>query len=149
MKSSLAEFVRYRREHLDGDEKGEAQVFLDRFFKAFGHEGVAEAGGKLEMRIKKSDAKGTAFADLVWKPRCLVEMKKAGVDLSRHYRQAFDYWAELVPDRPRYVILCNFDELWIYDFSRQMDAPVDRIKLDDLPNRSDALGFMLPNPLLL
>ena len=98
------------------------------------------------MRIKKTDVKGTAFADLVWKPRCLVEMKKTGVDLSRHYRQAFDYWADLVPDRPRYVILCNFDELWIYDFDRQMDAPVDRIMLDDLPTRYSALSFLLPTP---
>ncbi|MBA3842884.1 MAG: class I SAM-dependent DNA methyltransferase [Actinobacteria bacterium] len=146
LRADLAEFVLYRREYLTGDEKGEAQVFLDRLFQAFGHPGVAEVGAKLEMRIKKTDAKGTAFADLVWKPRCLVEMKKAGVDLSRHYRQAFDYWADLVPDRPRYVLLCNFDELWIYDFERQMDAPVDRIPLDDLPTRSEALGFMLPTP---
>lgn len=146
LKSSLAEFVRYRQEHLDGDEKGEAQVFLDRLFRAFGHPGVAEVGAKLEKRIKKTDAKGTAFADLVWKPRCLIEMKKSGVDLARHYRQAFDYWVDLVPDRPQYVILCNFDELWIYDFNRQMDAPVDRIRIDDLPSRSDALAFMLPVP---
>ena len=47
----------------------------------------------LEMRIKRNDAKGTAFADLMWKPRCLIEMKRAGVDLSRHYRQALDYRA--------------------------------------------------------
>ena len=33
-----------------------------------------------------------------------------------HYRQAFDYWVRLAPDRPKYVILCNFDEFWIYDF---------------------------------
>ncbi len=47
------------------------------------------------------DQGGISFADLVWKPRVLVEMKKAGVDLSKHYRQAFDYWERLVPDRPQ------------------------------------------------
>ncbi|MDQ4038630.1 MAG: hypothetical protein M3313_09870 [Actinomycetota bacterium] len=103
----LTEFVRYRREHLRGDEKGEAQIFSDALFRAFGHAGVRQAGATLEQRIKKKDAKGTAFADLMWKPRCLIEMKKTGVDLGRVYRQAFDYWVQAVPDRPRYVVLCN------------------------------------------
>src|ERR1039457_6729060 len=39
------------------------------------------------------DGKGTSFADLVWKPVVLIEMKRRGEDLTRHYRQAFDYWA--------------------------------------------------------
>lgn len=147
LRAQLAAFVAYRQQYLAGDEKGEAQVFCDRLFKAFGYGGVREAGATLEMRIKKGDnSKGTSFADLLWKPRCLIEMKKAGTDLSRHYRQAFTYWVNAVPDRPRYVILCNFDELWIYDFDQQMDAPVDRIALIDLPKRSDALSFMLPEP---
>jgi hypothetical protein len=42
----------------------------------------------------------------VWKPIVLVEMKKRGEDLRKHYRQAFDYWVRLVPRRPRYVVLC-------------------------------------------
>lgn len=146
LRASIDAFVSYRRQYLSGDEKGEAQVFCDRLFQAFGHGGVREAGATLEMRLKKNDAKGTAFADLMWKPRCLIEMKKAGTDLSRHYRQAFDYWIAAVPDRPRYVLLCNFDEIWVYDFDNQLDAPVDRINLGDLPQRSDALAFLLPEP---
>jgi hypothetical protein len=118
LRGSIAAFVDYRKQYLSGDEKGEAQVFCDRLFRAFGHEGVREAGATLEMRLKKNDAKGTAFADLMWKPRCLIEMKKAGTDLSRHYRQAFDYWVAAVPDRPRYVLLCNFDEIWIHEPGR-------------------------------
>ena len=77
------------------------------------------------MRIRKAseDGGGTAFADYVWKPVVLIEMKKRGADLSKHYRQAFDYWARLVPDRPQYVVLCNFDEFWVYDFDTQLDSP--------------------------
>lgn len=142
----LESFVAYRREHLAGDEKGEAQVFLDRLFRAFGHGGVREAGANLEERVRKRAERGTTFADLVWKPRLLIEMKKAGTDLSRHYQQAFDYWVGLVPDRPRYVALCNFDSFWIYDFDRQIDEPVDRIAIDDLPRRWEAMGFLLPEP---
>jgi N-6 DNA Methylase len=144
LRTSLADLLRYRHEYLSGDEKGESQVFCDRLFRAFGHEGVREAGATLEMRIKRNDAKGTAFADLMWKPRCLIEMKRAGVNLSRHYRQAFDYWIHAVPDRPRYVVLCNFDEFWVYDFDVQLDEPMDRVKLDDLVQRVDALSFLLP-----
>lgn len=141
---ALEEFARFRLQYLKGDEKGEAQVFLDRLFKAFGHSGVMEAGAVLEMRLKKRDSKGTSFADLIWKPRCLIEMKKSGTDLSKHYRQAFDYWVEAVPDRPRYVVLCNFDEFWIYDFDNQMDEPKDRVSLSKLARRWDALAFLLP-----
>jgi hypothetical protein len=146
LRGRLAEFVRYRREYLRGDEKGEAQIFSDALFRAFGHAGVRQAGATLEHRLKKRDAKGTAFADLMWKPRCLIEMKKTGVDLGRVYRQAFDYWVQAVPDRPRYVVLCNFDEFWVYDFDQQLDAPMDRVKIDDLPNRWEALAFLLPHP---
>lgn len=146
LRAALDDFVSYRRNKLKGDEKGEAQLFLERLFIALGHGGVREAGATLEDRIKKRDQKGTAFADLMWKPRCLIEMKKAGTDLNKHYRQAFDYWIQAVPDRPRYVILCNFDEFWVYDFDNQLDEPVDRLLLDSLPMRSEALAFMLPAP---
>ena len=97
----LAEFVSWVGANIRGDEKGEAQVYLDRLFRV-GHAG-ARAGATLEERIKKADGKGTAFADLVWKPVVLVEMKKRGEDLTRRYRQAFDYWTRLVPGRPRAV----------------------------------------------
>src|ERR1700712_1772091 len=113
MKSDLSErlarFVKYVAT-LRGDEKGEAQVFCDRLFKAFGHDGYKEAGATLESRQKRH--KSTGFIDLLWKPRLLLEMKKRGEKLQRHYTQAFDYWLAAVPDRPRYVILCNFDEFW-------------------------------------
>lgn len=50
-----------------------------------------------------------------------------------------------VPDRPRYVILCNFKEFWIYDFDKQLDQPLDRVLLKDLPQRYTALNFLFPN----
>ena len=40
----LHTFVNFVSDHLKGDEKGEAQLFLDKFFRAFGHEGAIEAG---------------------------------------------------------------------------------------------------------
>jgi hypothetical protein len=49
-----------------------------------------------------------------------------------------------VPGRPRYVILCNFDEFWVYDFDTQMDTPKDTVALADLPNRWGPLAFLAP-----
>ncbi|MEB3150519.1 MAG: DNA methyltransferase, partial [Sphaerospermopsis sp.] len=140
---SLSKFVQFCQQHITGQERKEAQTFLDRFFRAFGHEGALEAGATYEEAIKKSSKTGkTGFADLVWKPRVLIEMKKRGEDLNKHYSQAFDYWTRLVPNRPKYVILCNFDEFWIFDFDIQLDTPVDKISLEQLPERAGALAFM-------
>ena len=140
---TLQIFVNFCKEHIQGDEKGEAQSFLNEFFRAFDYAGALQAGAVFEERIKKGSKKGkTGFADLVWKPRVLVEMKKRGTDLSKHYSQAFDYWQRAVPDRPRYVMLCNFDEFWIYDFDIQIDTPVDMIPLEQLPERISAFAFM-------
>jgi type II restriction/modification system DNA methylase subunit YeeA len=140
---SLNEFVNYRLQYITGKERSQAQVFLDRFFQAFGHQGALQAGAEYEVAIKKGSSKGkTGFADLVWKPRVLIEMKQQGEDLGKHYRQAFNYWTRIVPNRPRYVILCNFDEFWIYDFDNQVDEPVDMIQLQQLPERVSAFGFM-------
>ena len=105
--SKIRSFIEYSRT-LKGDEKGEAQVFCDRLFQAFNHEGYKEAGAELEYRVKVK-GKSTKFADLLWRPRLLLEMKKRGEKLEKHYQQAFEYWLELVPQRPKYVILCNFD----------------------------------------
>jgi len=140
----LIDFVAWVATHIKGDEKGEAQVYLDRLFKGFGHEGFKEAGATCEERVKKTDTGGTSFSDLVWKPRVVIEMKKRGVDLSKHYSQAFNYWTYLVPNRPRYAVLCNFDEIWVYDFDTQMDTPVDKVFLKDLPDRFGALNFLFP-----
>ncbi len=98
------------------------------------------------MRIRKDQESGggTSFADYVWKPVVLIEMKKRGADLSKHYRQAFDYWVRLVPDRPQYVVLCNFDEFWVYDFITQIDSPKDKVKLAELSTRWGPLAFLFP-----
>jgi hypothetical protein len=71
---------------------------------------------------------------LVWRsqpglPGVVIEMKSRGVDLNKHYAQVERYWMRITPNRPRYAMLCNFDEFWIFDFENQVDEPVDRISL--------------------
>ncbi|HET6250963.1 MAG TPA: DNA methyltransferase [Tepidisphaeraceae bacterium] len=142
----LQEFVDWCAAHITGDEKGQAQIFLDHLFRGFGQKGTLDVGGTPEMRVRKAseDGGGTSFADYVWKPVVLIEMKKRGADLSKHYRQAFDYWIRLVPDRPQYVILCNFDEFWVYDFNNQLDSPKDKVNLTELSTRWGPLAFLFP-----
>jgi restriction-modification enzyme MmeI-like protein len=145
-REKLSEFTAWCRKNITGDEKGQAQIFLDRLFQAFGQSGCLDVGGTTEFRIRKTteDGGGTSFADYVWKPVVLIEMKKRGETLSRHYRQAFDYWTRLVPNRPRYVVLCNFDEFQVYDFETQMDSPVGSLSLTDLPEHYGPLNFLFP-----
>jgi hypothetical protein len=61
----LTEFVAWATANITGDEKGQAQVFLDRLFQAFGRKGTLDVGGSPEMRIEKAteDGGGTSFAD--------------------------------------------------------------------------------------
>jgi len=158
LKNALNEFVRFAQA-LRGDEKSEAQSFLDHFFRALGHAGVIEAGATFEFRVAKkpgspqlelikgSSARakgGKKFADLLWPDRVLIEMKSRGEKLEKYYDQAFDYWSHIVPHRPPFVILCNFDEFWIYDFNTQLFDPVDRVPLSELAENIASFNFLLP-----
>ena len=127
-----------------GSEKGEGQIFFDRLFQAFGNPGVLGSDAVCEQPIKNRKSKGTAFADLVWKPRVIIELKKRGTSLQKHYDQAFNYWITLVPNRPKYMILCNFDEFWIYDLNNQLYDPVHKLHTKNLDKSWGALNFLFP-----
>ena len=137
---------------LKGDEKGEAQLFCDRLFRAFGHGGIIEANGSLEARIKFSSGK-TKFADCLWSPHgrsgVLIEMKRRKEkNLESHFPQARDYWVEMNPEiaigqgcqKPTYIILCNFDRFLIYKHL----TLVDEVSINDLEDRISAFNFLLP-----
>src|SRR6266508_2466444 len=160
LKHALNEFVRFAQT-LRGDEKSESQSFLDHFFRALGHAGAIEAGATFEFRVAKKPGSpqlelikgngagmrakgGKKFADLLWPDRVLIEMKSRGEKLEKHYDQTFEYWTHIVPHRPPFVILCNFDEFWIYDFNTQLFDPVDRIALRELPENIASFNFLLP-----
>ena len=92
----LAEFTAWGQKYITGDEKGQAQIFLDRLFQAFGQSGCLDVGGTTEFRVRKSheDGGGTAFADYVWKPIVLIEMKKRGMSED----QALEYPSKISPN---------------------------------------------------
>ena len=112
--------------------------------------GIAKRPGSAQLELIRGDGAkskgGKKFADLLWPERVLIEMKSRGQNLEKHYDQAFDYWTHIVPHRPPYVILCNFDEFWIYDFCTQLFDPVERVFLRDLEQSASAFNFLLPTP---
>ncbi len=149
--SSLREFIAFAAQ-LKGDEKGEAQLFCDRLFRAFGHGGIIEANGTLEARIKFLGG-STKFADCLWsppeRPGVLIEMKKQSeTNLEKHFPQVRDYWIEMDPEKvvgpgaqkPEFIILCNFDTFIIYRYLTR----VDEVRLSDLLDRQSAFNFLLP-----
>ncbi len=145
IEQSLRDFIEWWRENIKGDEKGEAQIFLDHLMRAFGHAGALEAG-RYETRIRRRrNGKTTvSFADYVVPNRVLIEMKKRGEDLKKHYVQLEEYWKSLGSNvRPRYAILCDFDEIWIFDFHTQFYDPVDTVAIHELVERRAALEFLV------
>ncbi|MFN9690519.1 MAG: DNA methyltransferase [Vampirovibrionales bacterium] len=138
----LNEFVAWVGTHIKGDERAEAQSFLNRFFQCFGYDGVLEAGGRFEVPVKGAsllDNKG--FFDCLFEDVVLIEMKSIDKSLSKYYPQLRQYWMQSIP-KPKYAILCNFKEFWIYDFHTQMEEPVQKIDLVDLPKHPEKWVFM-------
>ena len=139
----IKQFLDYFNKHIKGHEKSEGQIFFDRLLQAFGNKGVKEAGATCEELIqKKKNKKG--FIDFTWNPRVIIELKKRGENLQKYYDQAFEYWVYKVP-RTKYMVLCNFDEFWIYDLNQQLFDPVCKFKIQDLPKNYGPLNFLFPN----
>ncbi|MFQ5489959.1 MAG: hypothetical protein ACE5GE_04490, partial [Phycisphaerae bacterium] len=64
-KELLTQFVEWVGAHITGDEKSQAQIYLDRLFIALGHKCCLDIGGTPEFRIRKpkESGGGTAFAE--------------------------------------------------------------------------------------
>lgn len=53
-------FIDYCKKHIKGDEKGEAQIFLDHLFIALGYaDGLKGAGASCEYRVRDAKKKST------------------------------------------------------------------------------------------
>ena len=138
----LKEFLVYFQKYITGNEKGEGQIFFEHLLQAFGNAGIKEAGATCEELIKKRKGK-RGFADFIWEPRVIIELKKRGEKLQKYYDQAFDYWIHRLP-RLKYTVLCNFDEFWIYDLNTQLYDPVHKLHIKDLPENWGPLAFLFP-----
>lgn len=141
-KQKIEQFLAYFEKYIKGSEKREGQIFFDRLLQAFGNAGVKEVGATCEELIKKRKGK-RGFADFIWEPRVIIELKKRGEHLQKYYDQAVEYWIHRLP-RLNYMVLCNFDEFWIYDLNQQLYDPVHRLNIKDLPENWGPLAFLFP-----
>ena len=138
----LEKFLTYFSRHITGREKAEGQIFFDRLFQGFGFGGVHEAGARCEEPQKRLNPKSTGFIDLWWKDIAIFELKKKGEKLENHYDQAFEYWESSTPVKPQFMVLCNFDEFWVYDLNKQLFDPVHKLKTLEIIQDWEGLGFL-------
>ena len=143
----FVEYWTFRR----GSEKGEDQQFWNMLLRdVLGMENV-EQRTQPQVPVQM---KGTVkFLDL-WIPetKVLVEHKSRGIKLdapqSGHggktpFEQAVEYnQARGYSDKARWIITCNFDEIWVYDMDKPLADP-QKIALGNLPKEVARLGFLV------
>lgn len=127
-----------------GDEASEAQTYVNRLLQAWGWADALEAGTTFERRIPKGSLNGgMGKADALiegTRATVLVEMKSRGKPLERDFPQLQRYWIYLTP-KPTYALLCNFDQIWVYDFNQVVDEPLVRLEVAELASQSSSLAF--------
>jgi hypothetical protein len=124
-----------------GSERSEAQTFLNELFECYGthRQDVAQF----------EEPQAGRFLDLIWPRVCVIEMKAPAEAkrLSKHRDQAFTYWREAADANkslpaPRYVVICAFRKLEIWEPGSYPTAPRAVLDLIDLPDQYDALLFL-------
>lgn len=128
-----------------GDEASEAQTYVNRLLQAWGWADAVEAGTTFERRIPKGSLNGgMGKADALiegTRATVLVEMKSRGKPLERDFPQLQRYWIYLTP-KPTYALLCNFDQIWVYDFNQVVDEPLVRLEVAELASQASSLAFL-------
>ena len=98
----------------------------------------------------------TSFIDgYIPSTHVLIEQKGLGKDLTKKikqsdgsyltpYQQAKRYSIDLgYSNRPRWIVICNFEEFHIYDMEYPSSEPTDIIKLENLEKEAYRLKFLV------
>ena len=127
------------------DEKSQAQNFMRDLCKVYGLE--SRHAVRFEHRVKGVGRASTNFVDGFFPGLLLVEMKTAGKDLAAAYEQAKDYVAQLKKpeEKPRHILVCDFQNLHLYDEHPDPAArhPAIKFKLTEFRQHVNALDFLL------
>ncbi len=144
IQDALRRFVTKWRPYT-GSEKAEAQSFLNELFACYGTD-------RFEVGAKFEDFKASAgFMDLHWPGVCIIEMKAPGRDVAVGRNQVKRYWEESADEEAdipaaRWVIICSFQKYEIWEPGRFPANPRIKFDLAELPDRYDALNFLVgPN----
>ncbi|MBR2632427.1 MAG: class I SAM-dependent DNA methyltransferase, partial [Lentisphaeria bacterium] len=134
-----------------GYEKGETHTFWINLLRAV--LGVAEPESFITFETQVL-LEHTSFIDAyIPETRVMIEQKSKDVDLNKPakqsdgsmltpYQQAKRY-ADQLPNsqRPRYIVVCNFQTFHVHDMEHPHDAP-EVIQLADLPKEYHRLSFL-------
>ena len=126
----------------EGYERGQSQNFWTQIFNAYGVSGQVQLKA-FEHRLK--DEKSQKYVDAFIPKLVMIEQKSRGLDLNKAYKQVSEYYDKLKTDKPRYIVLCNFNELWVYDIANPLDIKEHKCLLTDLPKNAEWLDFLAPN----
>lgn len=136
----LAEFAS-RWSVWDRSEREGAQTFLNELFACYGSDRSEVARFEYHQDGK--------FLDCIWPRNCIIEMKAPGEAkrLSKHRAQALAYWrnsadASKNEPAPRYVVICAFRRLEIWEPGGFPTEPRVAFDLIELPERYDSLLFL-------
>ena len=136
-----------------GYEKGETQKFwMELLQKVLG---VEDPFSFIDFEDPVKNPDSTTFMDgYISATKVLVEQKSIEIDLNKQIRQsdgtlmtpfeqAKKYIVNLALHRhPRWVVLCNFREFWVYDMENPLGEP-DVIRLKDLEKEYYRLQFLV------
>ena len=115
--------------------------------------GVENVLERIKFQIPVPMPGTTKFLD-AWIPetRVLIEHKSRGIKLDAPqaghggktpYEQAIEYnQARGFSEKARWIVTCNFDEIWVYDMDKPLSEP-QKIRLGDLPKEVARLGFLV------
>ena len=127
----------------EGYERGQSQNFWTQIFNAYGVSGQVQLKA-FEHRLK--DDKSQKYVDAFIPKLVMIEQKSRGLDLNKAYNQVSKYYERLsAADKPRYIVLSNFDELWLYDIENPLNIKEYKCLLADLPKNAEWLDFLAPN----
>jgi hypothetical protein len=126
-----------------GTERSEAQTFLNELFATYG------ADRKEVARFEDPQGGTGGIVDCLYPAIAIIEMKRPAEAerLAVHRAQALEYWhhsddpAAHVP-AARFVVLCAFQRLEVWEPGRFPSAPLDSFYLSELPDRYEALYFL-------
>jgi len=115
--------------------------------------GVDDVFSRIDFQAPVPMKGTTKYLD-AWIPetRVLIEHKSRGIKLdapqSGHggktpYEQAVEYnQARGFSEKARWIVTCNFDEIWVYDMDKPLEDP-QKIRLGDLPKEVSRLEFLV------
>jgi hypothetical protein len=125
----------------DRSERAEAQTFLNELFACYGQDRQAVATFE--------EPQSGRFLDLIWPRVVIFETKAPGEArrLERHRQQALDYWrnsadVERNIPAPRFVVICAFRRLEVWEPGAYPNAPRAVLDLVELPDRYETLLFL-------